>query len=91
MLGFPKELLASAFFIITNWFTYIFKEINLLPDYQDIKNLKERENEIEEKTIQVSDYLQVKAKLFAKHYPLGILHLLPVFLQIATIILFGYS
>ena len=70
---------------------YIFKEINLLPDYQDIKNIKERESEIEEKTIQVSDYLQVKAKLFAKHYPLGILHLLPVFLQIATIILFGYS
>jgi len=70
---------------------YIFREINALPDYQDIKNVKEREEIKNHKTIQVSDYLLVKTKLFAKHYPLGILHLLPVFLQIAAIILFGYS
>jgi hypothetical protein len=70
---------------------YIFKEINSLPDYYDIKNAKETEEITNQKTIQVSDYMHVKAKLFAKHYPLGILHLLPVFLQIAAIILFGYS
>lgn len=70
---------------------YIFKEINALPDYHDLKNTKELEDNQLNKTIQVSDYLHVKAKLFAKHYPLGILHLLPVFLQIAAIILFGYS
>jgi len=70
---------------------YIFKEINSLPDYQEIKNNKEVEDLGKNKTIQVSDYLHVKTKLFAKHYPLGILHLLPVFLQIIAIILFGYS
>lgn len=70
---------------------YIFKEINSLPDYSEIKNVKEQEENKNQKTIQVSDYLSVKARLFAKHYPLGILHLLPVFLQIAAIILFGYS
>lgn len=70
---------------------YIFKEINSLPEYHDLKNEKELESKQKNKTIQVSDYLHVKAKIFAKHYPLGILHLLPVFLQIAAIILFGYS
>ena len=70
---------------------YIFKEINSLPDYHDIKNINELHDDENNKTIQVSDYLHVKAKLFAKHYPLGIIHLLPVFLQIAAIIIFGYS
>jgi hypothetical protein len=70
---------------------HVFKEINALPDYHNLKNTKELEDNQNNKTIQVSDYLHVKAKLFAKHYPLGILHLLPVFLQIAAIILFGYS
>ena len=70
---------------------YIFKEINSLADYSELKNSKEKEDIEKHETIQVSDYVHVKARLFAKHYPLGILHLLPVFLQIAAIILFGYS
>ena len=76
---------------IKNLAEYIFKEINSDPAYHEIKNAKEIEDNHKNETIQVSDYLHVKAKLFAKHYPLGILHLLPVFLQIAAIILFGYS
>ncbi|HEY9117252.1 MAG TPA: hypothetical protein VIN11_05465, partial [Roseivirga sp.] len=38
-----------------------------------------------------SDYLKIKTKYFFYYYPLGLLHGVPVFLQIATIILFGYS
>ncbi|SCY09601.1 hypothetical protein [Flavobacterium caeni] len=56
------------------------------------KNAKEREVEqTQPKTIQVSDYLRVKAKIFAEYYSLGIFHLLPVLIQIAAIIVFGYS
>lgn len=41
--------------------------------------------------IALSDYLWVKAGIFGRYYPMGILHLMPVFIQIATIIFFGYS
>jgi len=44
-----------------------------------------------EKSIPVSGYLRVKAKLFVKYYPLGLLHFLPVLVQLITIVLFGYS
>ncbi len=37
------------------------------------------------------DFLRLKLRYFAKFYPLGLFHGLPVFLQISTIILFGYS
>jgi len=56
------------------------------------KNAKEREEEsTKPKTIQASDYLRVKSRIFAQYYSLGIFHLLPVLIQIAAIILFGYS
>lgn len=56
------------------------------------KNAKEREvDATQPKTIQVSDYLRVKTKIFAEYYSLGIFHLLPVLIQIAAIVLFGYS
>ena len=38
-----------------------------------------------------NDYLKVKTKYFFYYYPLGLFHGVPVFLQIATIIVFGYS
>lgn len=38
-----------------------------------------------------SDYLKIKTKYFFYYYPLGLFHGVPVFLQIATIIAFGYS
>ncbi|WP_421978256.1 hypothetical protein [Roseivirga seohaensis] len=38
-----------------------------------------------------SDYLRIKTKYFFYYYPLGLFHGLPVFIQILTIILFGYS
>lgn len=71
----------------------VFNKIITAPDYISIKNKKETEQEksTETKTFQVSDYLMIKAKIFAKYYPLGILHLLPVFVQILAIIFFGYS
>jgi len=71
----------------------VFNAIITAPDYIYIKNKKEieLENSKETKTFQASDYLMIKAKIFAKYYPLGILHLLPVFVQILAIIFFGYS
>ena len=38
-----------------------------------------------------SDYLRVKTKYFFYYYPLGLFHGFPVFLQILTIVVFGYS
>jgi hypothetical protein len=72
---------------------FIFKKIISAPDYFTIQNKKERElgNATETKIFQASDYLMIKAKIFAKYYPMGILHLLPIFVQIIAIILFGYS
>ncbi|WP_240470451.1 hypothetical protein [Flavobacterium suncheonense] len=71
----------------------IYQKILTAPDYISIRNKKERELEAGEKskTLQLSDYLIVKLKIFARYYPTGILHLLPVFVQILAIILFGYS
>ncbi|WP_010178462.1 hypothetical protein [Aquimarina agarilytica] len=48
-------------------------------------------NETLDKSIAVSGYQWVNAKLFIKHYPLGLFHLIPIFLQIASIIIFRYS
>jgi len=39
----------------------------------------------------VNDYLKLKTKYFLKYYPTGLFHGMPVYLQIATIIIFGYS
>ncbi len=72
---------------------FVFKKIVSAPDYITIQNKKEREldNSTETKIFQASDYLMIKAKIFAKYYPMGILHLLPIFVQIIAIIFFGYS
>ncbi len=60
--------------------------------YAGAKNAKEIEAETTQpKTIQLSDYFRVKSKIFAQYYSLGIFHLLPVLIQIAAIVLFGYS
>lgn len=72
---------------------FVFKKIVSAPDYITIQNKKEREldNSTATKIFQASDYLMIKAKIFAKYYPMGILHLLPIFVQIIAIIFFGYS
>jgi len=56
-----------------------------------VLNANEKKPKKVNKSIPVSDYLWVKTKLFAKYYPLGIFHLMPVFIQIASIIIYGYS
>jgi hypothetical protein len=58
---------------------------------KEVLNINERKPKNLNKSIPISDYLWVKAKLFAKYYPLGIFHLMPVFIQIASIIVYGYS
>lgn len=70
----------------------VYYELTTDPVHLGAKNIKEREvEETQPKTIQVSDYLRVKTKIFAEYYSLGIFHLLPVIIQIAAIVLFGYS
>jgi hypothetical protein len=71
---------------------YIFKELCFADEHKGAKNIKERESsQVYPKFVQISDYLMVKAKIFAQYYPLGIFHLFPVFIQITSILLFGYS
>jgi hypothetical protein len=71
---------------------YVYKQLTTLPEHKDSLNLKEQEFiENNSDTVQLSDYMVVKAKIFAQYYSLGIFHLLPVLLQIAAIIVFGYS
>ena len=68
--------------------------------YEDLKNRdssellnqkEQKKSNFEDKRIPVSAYLWIKAKLLFKYYPLGLFHLFPVFLQVVTIIFFGYS
>lgn len=71
---------------------FIFNELSFSEEYKGIKNIKERTLMTKTpKLIQISDYLWVKAKIFAQYYPLGIFHLLPILIQISSIIIFGYS
>src|SRR6478752_8499355 len=81
-----------GFTSIKNLADYIFKELYFTEEHKGIKNIKERESgSIYPKFVQISDYLWIKAKIFAQYYPLGIFHLFPVFIQITSIVLFGYS
>lgn len=45
----------------------------------------------EQQSFSVSNYSMVRTKLFLYYFPLGSFHFFPVFLQIITIIIFGYS
>ncbi|MCX6185331.1 MAG: hypothetical protein NTX74_10000 [Flavobacterium sp.] len=70
----------------------IFKELIDESEHSELKNAKEIElAEKEPVKNEVTSYLFLKIKIFFEYYTLGLLHLLPVFIQIATIILFGYS
>ncbi|HEX9979130.1 MAG TPA: hypothetical protein VGB50_01035 [Flavobacterium sp.] len=70
----------------------VFYELTTSEEHIGAKNIKEREAALKmPATIPVSDYLRVKTKIFLEYYPKGILHLLPVVLQIAAIVVFGYS
>jgi hypothetical protein len=70
----------------------IYYELTTSEEHIGAKNFKERELiEKGPKQIQISDYLWIKAKIFLEYYPKGILHLMPVLLQIVAIIVFGYS
>lgn len=62
----------------------VFNELNVICDPSiSSKHLHD--------TIPVSGYLRIKAKLFAIYYPLGLMHFIPVLVQIIAIVLFGYS
>jgi len=70
----------------------VYYELTTSEEHIGAKNIKEREAIVTgPNTIQVSDYLWIKTKLFFEYYPKGILHLLPVIVQIAAIVVFGYS
>lgn len=69
---------------------YIFDSIKL-DSPNELKNTSEKQKFNKEAYYLVSDYLAVKAKLFLYYFPLGLLHMFPVFLQILAIVIFGYS
>lgn len=70
----------------------VYYELTTAEQFIDAKNLKEQEAERSgPKQVTFKDYPWIKAKIFLVYYPKGILHLLPVLLQIAAIIVFGYS
>lgn len=70
---------------------YIFELLDS-PTYADLKNSKQKQLEQkDEEIIRVSSYITVRNKLFIKDYSTGLIHLFPVFFQIFTIIVFGFS
>jgi hypothetical protein len=70
----------------------VYFELTTADEYKGALNFREREAvETGPKQIQVSDYLWIKTKIFFEYYPKGILHLLPILLQIVAIVFFGYS
>ena len=70
----------------------IFQELTTSDEHKGAKNLKEQAvSKTNPDVIQISDYLWVKAKIFMHYFPLGLFHLMPVFLQILAIVFFGYS
>ncbi|RZJ30496.1 MAG: hypothetical protein EOO48_04820 [Flavobacterium sp.] len=70
----------------------VYYELTTAEEHIGAKNLKEKEAiATGPKVIQMSDYFWVKTKIFLTYYPKGILHLLPILLQIAAIVVFGYS
>ena len=70
----------------------IFQELSTSEEHKGAKNTKEQAvSKTNPDIIQISDYLWVKTKIFMHYFPLGLFHLLPVFLQILAIVFFGYS
>ncbi len=70
----------------------IYSELLAENEIAELKNAKEIElAEKEPVKNEITSFLFLKIKIFFEYYTLGLLHLLPVFIQIATIILFGYS
>jgi hypothetical protein len=70
----------------------VYYELTTSEEHIGAKNLKEKEALASgPKMIQLSDYFWVKTKIFFEYYPKGILHLIPILLQIAAIVVFGYS
>ena len=70
---------------------HIFKELDA-PMYLRSKNKSELQAESKhEKRVLYSSYASVQLSHFVKDYATGMFHLLPVFLQVAAIILCGFS
>jgi hypothetical protein len=70
----------------------VYYELTTSEEHIGAKNLKEKEALVSgPKMIQLSNYFWVKTKIFLEYYPKGILHLIPILLQIAAIVVFGYS
>jgi len=70
---------------------YIFAEIGdaKLPELKNKKQLAAEQKEF--KKISVNNYMIARKVLFVKEYSTGLFHTLPVFIQIACIVFFGFS
>ena len=60
-----------------------------IPELKNKKQLAAERKEYEK--IAVNDYMVARNVLFVKEYSTGIFHTIPVFIQIACIVLFGFS
>lgn len=70
---------------------YIFSQLDA-PFYMQSKNKKQLSAESkDEMRILYSAYTSIKMRHLAKDYTTGLIHLIPVFLQVAAIIVFGFS
>lgn len=70
---------------------YIFQEIGnaKLPELKNKKQLEAEQKEFQK--ISVNNYTIARKVLFVKEYSTGLFHTLPVFIQIACIVFFGFS
>lgn len=70
---------------------YLFNKINT-PEYSQLKNKNQLTAEAKDrKRVYLSSYMSIRNLMLVRDYGTGLFHLLPVVLQIATIILFGFS
>ena len=80
-----------GFVTIRDIATHIYEDLKSRPP-ESLVNLNEQKKEKKNQThIPVSGYLWLKTRLLFQFYPLGLFHLFPIFLQVAAIILFGFS
>lgn len=80
-----------GFVSIMDLATHIYEELLSRPSEALVNANEQKKQKKQESHMPVSGYLWMKTKLLAQFYPLGLFHLLPIFLQVAAIILFGYS
>lgn len=70
---------------------HIYEHLSV-PEYYQLKNESQVNAEQRDyKRISINAYMSGRASLFARDYSIGLFHLMPVAIQIAAVIIFGFS